>query len=68
MTVTSTILALIIIAWVLFNWRKIEMKKSNWKLVLIIVAGILAVVMTGVFGVQSSQNKAFFTGGTGEYS
>lgn len=41
MTVTSTILALIIIAWVLFNWRKIEMKKSNWKLVLIIVAGIL---------------------------
>ena len=35
------------------------MKKSNWKLVLIIVAGILAVVMTGVFGVQSSQNKAF---------
>lgn len=59
MTVTSTILALIIIAWVLFNWRKIEMKKSNWKLVLIIVAGILAVVMTGVFGVQSSQNKAF---------
>lgn len=39
--------------------RKIEMKKSNWKLVLIIVAGILAVVMTGVFGVQSSQNKAF---------
>ena len=59
MTVTSTILALIIIALVLFNWRKIEMKKSNWKLVLIIVAGILAVVMTGVFGVQSSQNKAF---------
>lgn len=59
MTVTSTILTLIIIAWVLFNWRKIEMKKSNWKLVLIIVAGILAVVMTGVFGVQSSQNKAF---------
>lgn len=39
--------------------RKIEMKKSNWKLVLIIVAGILAIVMTGVFGVQSSQNKAF---------
>ena len=53
MTVTSTILTLIIIAWVLFNWRKIEMKKSNWKLVLIIVAGILAVVMTGVFGVHT---------------
>lgn len=27
MTVTSTILTLIILAWVLFNWRKIEMKK-----------------------------------------
>lgn len=36
-----------------------EMKKSNLKLILIIVAGILAVVMLGVFGVQSSQNKAF---------
>lgn len=44
------------------------MKKSSWKLILIIVAGILAVVMLGVFGVQSSQNKAFFTGGAGEYS
>lgn len=33
-----------------------EMKKSNLKLILIIVAGILAVVMLGVFGVQSSQN------------
>lgn len=36
-----------------------EMKKSNLKLILIIVAGILAVVMLGVFGVQGSQNKAF---------
>lgn len=27
------------------------MKKSSWKLILIIVAGILAVVMLGVFGV-----------------
>lgn len=36
-----------------------EMKKSSWKLILIIVAGILAVVMLSVFGVQSSQNKAF---------
>lgn len=35
------------------------MKKTSWKLILIIVAGILAVVMLGVFGVQSSQNKAF---------
>lgn len=28
------------------------MKKSSWKLILIIVAGILAVVMLGVFGVR----------------
>ena len=35
------------------------MKKSNWKLVLIIIAGILTVIMLGVFGVQGSQNKAF---------
>ena len=30
-----------------------------WKLVLIILAGILAVVMLCVFGVQGAQNKAF---------
>lgn len=34
-------------------------KKSNWKLVLIIVAGIAAIVLLGVFTVQNSQNKAF---------
>ena len=33
--------------------------KTNWKLWLIIVAGLLAVVMLCIFGVQSSQNKAF---------
>ena len=33
--------------------------KFDWKLVLIIVAGILAVVMLCVFGVQGAQNKAF---------
>ena len=34
------------------------MKNTNWKLFLIIAAGILAVILLGVFGVQSSQNKA----------
>ena len=33
--------------------------KTNWKLWLIIVAGLLAVVMLCIFGVQSSQNRAF---------
>lgn len=34
-------------------------KKSNWKLGLIIAAGVVAVILLCVFGVQSSQNKAF---------
>lgn len=34
-------------------------KKSNWKLPLIIAAGVVAVILLCVFGVQSSQNKAF---------
>ena len=34
-------------------------KKSNWKLPLIIAAGAVAVILLCVFGVQSSQNKAF---------
>lgn len=33
--------------------------KKNWKLTLIIVAGILAVIMLCVFLVQGAQNKAF---------
>ena len=33
--------------------------KENWKVVLIVAAGIMAVILLGVFGVQSSQNKAF---------
>ena len=33
--------------------------KSNWKLPLIIGAGVIAVILLCVFGVQSSQNKAF---------
>lgn len=34
------------------------MKNTNWKLYLIIAAGIIAVILLCVFGVQSSQNKA----------
>lgn len=33
--------------------------KTNWKLWLIIAAGIISVILMCVFGVQSSQNKAF---------
>lgn len=32
---------------------------KKWKLVLIVLTGIVAVAALGVFGVQSSQNKAF---------
>lgn len=35
------------------------MKNSNVKLALIIVAGIIAVIMMFVFGIQGAQNKAF---------
>lgn len=34
-------------------------KKANWKLVLIVIAGIAAIILLGVFTVQNSQNKAF---------
>lgn len=34
-------------------------KKTNWKLPLIIGAGVIAVILLCVFGVQSSQNRAF---------
>ena len=33
--------------------------KLNWKMPLIIGAGVVAVIILCVFGVQSSQNKAF---------
>lgn len=33
--------------------------KKNWKVMMIIAAGILAVILLGVFVIQSSQNKAF---------
>ena len=34
------------------------MKNTNWKLLLIIIAGVVAVILLCVFGIQSSQNKA----------
>lgn len=34
-------------------------KKTNWKLPLIIGAGVIAVILLCVFAVQSSQNRAF---------
>lgn len=43
-------------------------KKTNWKLLLIIGAGIVAVILLCVFGVQSFQNRAFAFGGTGKHS
>lgn len=33
--------------------------KENWKLVLIVVAGIVGVIFMYIFGVQGAQNKAF---------
>ena len=33
--------------------------KENWKLVLIVAAGIIAVIFMCIFGVQGAQNKAF---------
>ena len=33
--------------------------KKNWKVTMIVAAGILAVILLGVFVIQSSQNKAF---------
>ena len=34
------------------------MKNTNWKLPLIIIAGVIAIILLCVFGIQSSQNKA----------
>ena len=39
--------------------KKSMNKKTSWKLPLIIVAGVIAVILLCVFGVQSSQNRAF---------
>lgn len=35
------------------------MNTSNWKLVLIVIVGIISVIMMCVFGVQGTQNKPF---------
>lgn len=35
------------------------MKNMNWKLALIIAAGVISVILLGVFWVQGAQNKAF---------
>lgn len=35
------------------------MKKNNWKVALIVTAGVVAVILLCVFGVQSSQNTAY---------
>ena len=32
---------------------------KNWKLALIVLAGVISLGVLGIFGVQSSQNKAF---------
>lgn len=33
--------------------------KENWKLVLIVASGIVAVIFMCIFGIQGAQNKAF---------
>lgn len=33
--------------------------KENWKMVLIVAAGIIAVIFMCIFGIQGAQNKAF---------
>ena len=35
------------------------MKNTNWKLFLIIAAGIVSVILLGIFGIQGAQNQAF---------
>ena len=34
-------------------------KNNNWKLTMIVVAGIISVILMGVFWVQGAQNSAF---------
>ena len=38
---------------------KMKAIKENWKLVLIVIAGIVAVIFMCIFGIQGAQNKAF---------
>ena len=35
------------------------MKNTNWKLFLIIAAGVVTVILLGIFGIQGAQNQAF---------
>ena len=35
------------------------MKNTNWKLFFIIAAGVVAVILLGIFGIQGAQNQAF---------
>lgn len=35
------------------------MKNNNWKVALFVIAGIISVIMLGVFMIQGAQNKAF---------
>ena len=35
------------------------MNKINWKLIGIIAVGVVSVILMCVFGIQSSQNKAY---------
>ena len=41
--------------------------KENWKLVLIVAAGIVAVIFMCIFGIQGAQNKSVCIGGAGQY-
>jgi LemA protein len=38
--------------------RRKNMKKTNWKVVALIIVGVLAIALMCIFGVQEAQNKA----------
>lgn len=50
---------IIVVDYKMKRRKKFMNKKTNWKLPLIIGAGVIAVILLCVFGVQSSQNRAF---------
>lgn len=41
--------------------------KENWKLVLIVAAGIIAVIFMCIFGIQGAQKQSVCNGGAGQY-
>lgn len=41
--------------------------KENWKLVLIVAAGIVAVIFMCIFGVQGAQKQSICFGRTGQH-